>query len=67
MKIKTTVYNILYRLGDQQLRVQQPTAQEDEVKITNLASLEKESLQYLQTLDPFCHTVSTFRYIFIEI
>jgi hypothetical protein len=49
------------------MRVQQPTSQEDQVEITDPVALEKESLQYLQTLDPFLHTVSTFRYISIEI
>jgi hypothetical protein len=49
------------------VRVQQPTSQEDQVEITDHVVLEKESLQYLQTLDHFLHTVSTFRYISVEI
>jgi hypothetical protein len=43
------------------VQVQQPTTHEDQVEITDPVALEKESLQYLQTLDPFLHTVSTFQ------
>jgi hypothetical protein len=49
------------------MRVQQPTTQKDQVKITDHVALEKESLQYLQAIDSFLHTVSTFRYISVEI
>jgi hypothetical protein len=49
------------------VQVQQPTAEEDQVEITELATLQKESPEYLQPLDPFLHTVSTFGYMFIEI
>jgi replication factor A1 len=48
-------------LEDQQVQVQQPTAQEDQVEITEPTTLEKESLQYLQTLDPFLHTSSMWQ------
>jgi hypothetical protein len=41
------------------LEVQHPTLQEDQIETNELAILEQQSLQYLQTIDPFFHTVHT--------
>jgi hypothetical protein len=47
-------------LEHEQLEVTQPTTQEDQVEVEELTMLKEESLQALQTLDPFVHTVHSF-------
>jgi hypothetical protein len=47
-------------LEHEQLEVTQPTTQEDQIEVEELTTLKEDSLQTLQTLDPFIHTIHIF-------